>query len=61
MQLKVFQVNLLDLQRRLRQERYQVEGDPIATLREERVRAWLRARLGELGLRRDLRRRRRRA
>lgn len=50
-QLKLFQVNLLDLQRRLRQERYQVEGDPIATLREERERAWLRARLGKLGLR----------
>ena len=50
-QLKVFQVGLLVLQRRLRQERYQVEGDPIATLREERERAWLQARLGELGLR----------
>ncbi len=50
-QLKVFQVGLLDLQRRLRQERFQVEGDPIATLREDRERTWLTARLGELGLR----------
>lgn len=50
-QLKVFQVGLLDLRRRLRQERFQVEGDPIASLREERERTWLQARLGQLGLR----------
>ena len=50
-QLKVFQVGLLDLQRRLLQERFQLQGSPIESLREERERAWLTARLGQLGLR----------
>lgn len=52
-ELNVQRLALLELQRRLRQERFQVEGEPIQKLRDLRERQWLEARLGLLSIRAD--------
>ena len=50
-QLNSTKLSLLELQRRLRLETYQVEGDPIQNLRDEREREWLQGQLKRLSLR----------
>jgi len=50
-QLNSTKLSLLELQRRLRLETYQVEDDPIQNLRDEREREWLQGQLKRLSLR----------
>ena len=50
-QLNGQRLGLLDLQRRLRLDRFQVEGDPIQILRDQRERDWLATRLRQLSFR----------
>jgi multidrug resistance efflux pump len=51
--LNMQRLALLELERRLRQERFQVEGEPIQNLRDGRERDWLAARLDLLSIRAD--------
>jgi multidrug resistance efflux pump len=51
--LNMQRLALLELERRLRQERFQVEGEPIQNLRDGRERNWLAARLDLLSIRAD--------
>jgi multidrug resistance efflux pump len=51
--LNMQRLALLELERRLRQERFQVEGEPIQNLRDGRERDWLAARLNLLSIRAD--------
>ena len=51
--LNMQRLALLELERRLRQERFQVVGEPIQNLRDVRERDWLSARLDLLSIRAD--------
>jgi multidrug resistance efflux pump len=51
--LNMQRLALLELERRLRLERFQVEGEPIQNLRDGRERDWLAARLDLLSIRAD--------